>query len=96
MIDLNQQISIEARGPNYYRLLRDLIVSLFFNTYDITTGGPRIVAINRYGAECVVEECKSLRKAKQTASSMRSDLARIGDLAWCEKHNVPLKFIQRY
>jgi hypothetical protein len=82
---------IEVRGVQYGWFLLDLVYNLFGSS-PTSAKGPRIVAIDRYGNERIVEECASKREASHTAVRLRAQLAEVGARAWSMDRDLPGSF----
>jgi len=82
---------IEVRGVQYGWFLLDLVYNLFGSS-PASAKGPRVVAIDRYGAERVVEECANKGEANRAAVRLRAQLAEMGARAWSKERDLPGSF----
>jgi hypothetical protein len=82
---------IEVRGVQYGWFVLDLIWNLFGSS-SASGKGPRVVAIDRYGNERVVEECASKGEAARTAEKLRTEIENVGARNWARQRDLPGSF----
>ena len=82
---------IDVRGVQYGWFLLDLVYNLLGSS-PASAKSPRVVAIDRYGNERIVEECASKREASRTAVRLRAELDEVGARAWSMKRDLPGSF----
>jgi hypothetical protein len=83
-------ITLVVRGTDYARLVADFVSDLLFNSYDIKANGPRVVAVNGDGQECVVADFKSKRKAKAAFEEWSREISELGAHAWNTENELDL------
>jgi hypothetical protein len=82
---------IEVRGLQYGWFFLDIIWNLFGSSPP-SAKGPRVVAVDRYGNEQVVDECASKREALHTAERLRTEIEKVGARTWGKERNLPGSF----
>jgi hypothetical protein len=94
MADDTERIHLEVRRPNYLLYGISIIADIFLGSADLPPKGPRVVAINAKGTECIVEQFSSMGKAEEQRIYLNEELRRIGAEPWCERHGMVPTFCE--
>jgi hypothetical protein len=54
--------------------------------------GPRVVAVNRFGREHILQQFRSRRSARRALPDFEAELDEMGVAAWRELHDFPPHF----
>ncbi|HEX4217366.1 MAG TPA: hypothetical protein VHZ02_03300 [Acidimicrobiales bacterium] len=85
---------LEVRGAQYGGYVLSFIFDMIGGSDDFVGRGPRVVAVSHTGEEYEIEQFKSMKRAKRALLSMQEELHRLGRVAWCQAHDLPMDFLE--
>lgn len=91
------RFGVEKAKLNWGAYFRDQVrgsspaVGMTFENY--SGKGPSVVIQNAKGEKRVIEVAKTVKEARNRATTMEQDFKTLTTAEWCERYNVPISFV---
>lgn len=89
---MTDEFHLEVRGPSVGKNLVQVVAMLTVSNAPDEFPGPRVVAVNRFGREHILQQYGSRRAARKALPGFLAELDDLGAPAWRELHDFPPHF----
>ena len=86
------EFHVEVRAPSVAKNLGQMVAVLTVVNAPDDFPGPRVVAVNRFGREHILQQYRSRRSASRALPGFQTELDQMGVAAWRELHDLPPHF----